>query len=125
MTDDGDQTQRLDDGPATLWRHDTDATRPVDIRGQLDMHEDRYKPDRSLGAGGMGTVDLCRDRRIGRDVALKKVRIDVATPAARRAFLAEARVQAQLEHPSIVPVYDIDLDDDGVEFFTMRPIAGI
>jgi serine/threonine-protein kinase len=124
VTDDDDLTQQLG-GPDTVWRSDHEATRPVDIRGVLDMNEDRYTSQRSLGIGGMGKVSLCKDRRIGRDVAHKVVRADVATPAARRAFLAEARVQAQLEHPAIVPVYDIGLDENGVEYFTMRAIAGI
>src|SRR5262249_17778837 len=49
--------------------------------------------------------------------------LDSAT--ARRRFLHEARVQGQLEHPSIVPVYDLDLDEQGRPFFTMKRVRGL
>jgi len=103
----------------------TESTRALDLEGQLDLREDRYERNRVLGTGGMGEVVLVRDRRIGREIAVKTVRVDIASPAARRAFLAEARMQAQLEHPAIIPVYDIGIDEAGREFFTMRAIAGI
>ncbi len=114
----------LDDEADTIWLSPEESTRPIDLTEHLDLGEDRYDVQRTLGAGGMGEVSLCRDRRIGRDVALKAVRADVESLPARRAFLAEARVQAQLEHPAIIPVYDLGLDEHGREFFTMRAIAG-
>ena len=114
----------LDDEADTIWLSPEESTRPIDLTDHLDLGEDRYDVQRTLGAGGMGEVSLCRDRRIGRDVALKAVRADVESIPARRAFLAEARVQAQLEHPAIIPVYDIGLDEQGREYFTMRAIAG-
>ncbi len=108
----------------TIWLSPEESTRPIDLTDHLDLGEDRYDVQRTLGAGGMGEVSLCRDRRMGRDVALKAVRADIESISARRAFLAEARVQAQLEHPAIIPVYDLGLDEEGREFFTMRAIAG-
>src|SRR5262249_25068104 len=66
----------------------------------------RYTPLSRIGEGGMGEVSLLRDVVIGRDVAMKVVnRAMQADGAARARFLREARVQGQLEHPSIVPVY--------------------
>jgi len=118
MSDDLDEAD-------TIWSHMTESTRALDLEGQLDLREDRYERNRVLGTGGMGEVVLVRDRRIGREIAVKTVRVDIASPAARRAFLAEARMQAQLEHPAIIPVYDIGIDEAGREFFTMRAIAGI
>ena len=74
----------------------------------------RYEAEAVLGEGGMGEVRLCRDVRIGREVAMKMMlagqRVDRV--GAQR-FLREARVQGQLEHPSIVPVYDLGSSDDG------------
>ena len=69
----------------------------------------RYTVRRVLGAGGMGEVRLCDDAWIGRDVAMKVARPGAGGSAAqtRGRFLREARVQGQLEHPSVVPVYDI------------------
>ncbi len=75
--------------------------------------------------GGLGEVRHCRDEAIGRDVAHKALIGDGgACPVATRRFLREARVQGQLEHPSIVPVYDLGTGPDGRLFFTMRRVRG-
>src|SRR5687768_1983861 len=69
----------------------------------------RYTEGAELGRGGMGKVVLARDARIGRDVAVKVLHESrELEPDDRERFLREAQVQGQLEHPSIVPVYDID-----------------
>jgi serine/threonine protein kinase len=88
---------------------------------------DRYLVDRVLGQGGMGTVYLVRDTVIGRHVALKKIHrsagsADDDTGAAR--FRREARVQGQLEHPAVVPVYDVGISPEGTPFFTMKRVRG-
>src|SRR5262249_3105856 len=81
----------------------------------------RYEDRGLLGAGGMGEVRLCKDQLIGREIALKVIRAGrTATNDARRRFLCEARVQGQLEHPSIVPVYDLGLNDHGDAYFAMK-----
>lgn len=67
----------------------------------------------------MGEVRCFTDRRIGRDVAVK-----VMTEGHPTRFLREARVQGQLEHPSIVPVYDMGIDPAGNVYFTMRRVQG-
>lgn len=86
----------------------------------------RYEPRDNLGEGGMGTVQLCHDRRIGRDVAMKLVRAEYGGSAQmRERFFREARVQGQLEHPSIVPVYDIGEGPGGEAYFTMRRVKGL
>jgi serine/threonine-protein kinase len=85
----------------------------------------RYTEQAVLGVGGMGKVVLARDARIGREVAVKQLRSDrELTPEERSRFLREAQVQGQLEHPSIVPVYDVDHRPDGTTFFTMRRVLG-
>ena len=61
----------------------------------------RYESGPLLGTGGMGEVRLCGDVRIGRRVAKKTLHAETDTPTARARFLREARVQGQLEHPSI------------------------
>jgi hypothetical protein len=88
--------------------------------------ESRYAAGERLGIGGMGEVTLYQDRRIGREVALKVARRERdSTPSLRAEFLHEARIQAQLEHPSIVPVYDMGLDGSGTPYFTMKRIHGV
>jgi tRNA A-37 threonylcarbamoyl transferase component Bud32 len=100
----------------------------VDVGGELDADESfasRYKTLAKLGEGGMGEVHLCADRRIGREVAMKVVRTARAERHdLRRRFLREARVQGQLEHPAIVPVYDLGRDPHGAAFFTMKRVRG-
>ncbi|HTM20359.1 MAG TPA: serine/threonine-protein kinase [Kofleriaceae bacterium] len=86
----------------------------------------RYRHDRQLGRGGMGEVLLADDQRIGRQVALKTLRERARGDAGATArFLREARVQGQLEHPAIVPVYDLGAAPDGTPFFTMKRLRGM
>ena len=90
-----------------------------------DGHGARYTLRDRLGEGGMGEVYLCADHRIGRDIAMKVIRAERGShPDARSRFLREARVQGQLEHPSIVPVYDLARDGNGSAYFTMRRLRG-
>ncbi len=85
----------------------------------------RYERLELLGAGGMGEVVLCKDLWIGRDVAKKTLRPASLDPdLARRRFAREMAVQARLEHPAIVPVYDFGTDLDGRLYFTMRRLRG-
>ncbi|GAB5542459.1 MAG: protein kinase [Sandaracinaceae bacterium] len=86
---------------------------------------DRYRSDEILGQGGMGTIRLHYDRQIGRRVALKSMNDKDAGSSDRSRFIREARIQGQLEHPSIVPVYDVAIDPDGQPFFTMRRVRGM
>jgi serine/threonine protein kinase len=85
----------------------------------------RYEVREKLGEGGMGEVHLVLDRRIGREVALKAVHPEHAKrPDLRARFVREARVQGQLEHPSIVPVYEMSVEADAA-YFTMRRVRGV
>ncbi len=101
--------------------------------GRVELAEDahlreegaRYVAQKMLGEGGMGEVRLESDRRTGRDVAVKRLRSELGDRIdARIRFLREARVQAQLEHPAVVPVYDIEEDSQGELSFVMRRIRG-
>ena len=86
----------------------------------------RYETRALLGEGGMGQVHLCKDHRIGREVAMKVVRVGHGSRSdARTRFEREARVQGQLEHPSVVPVYDLGIGADGAAFFTMKRVRGL
>ena len=77
-----------------------------------------------IGRGGMGEVVLARDRRIGRDVALKRLRAEHPTPDLVERFLREAKIQARLDHPSIAPVHELGYDSEGLPYFTMKRVAG-
>src|ERR1041385_4488524 len=78
----------------------------------------RYRDQGVLGKGGMGDVRLVAAGLIGREVAVKSVAAKHATtPGMRERFLREVRIQGQLEHPAVVPVYDAGVDPQGNEFF--------
>jgi serine/threonine-protein kinase len=94
----------------------------VENEGQFAQ---RYRELSMLGHGGMGEVMLVADRRTGRDLALKRIDRTRKTRAQRERFLREARIQAQLDHPTIVPVYEIGIDDEGLEYFTMKCARGV
>ncbi|MBK9001191.1 MAG: protein kinase [Myxococcales bacterium] len=97
---------------------------PAEPELGAETFEQRYRRETLLGEGGMGQVLACEDRRIGREVALKVIRASAAEVAGlRQRFLAEARIQGQLEHPSIVPVYDLGSGPSG-PYFTMRRVRG-
>ena len=85
----------------------------------------RYEQGETLGQGGMGEVRLCKDQRIGREVAMKVIRPEHGSrDDLRSRFLREVQVQGQLEHPSIVPVYDLGVGADGNTYFTMKRVRG-
>jgi serine/threonine-protein kinase len=95
------------------------AAGPPDGRG-------RYTLSRPHARGGVGQVWVARDEAIGREVALKELlpeRVDHAAVRAR--FLEEARITGQLEHPGIVPVYElVQAGEGGRPFYTMRLVKG-
>lgn len=71
----------------------------------------------------MADVRALQDARLGREVAIKTVRTE--GEMGRRRFLREVQVQGQLEHPSIVPVYDLGTGEDGRPYFTMKRVRGL
>jgi serine/threonine protein kinase len=78
--------------------------------------------ERELAQGGMGRVFLGRDRRLGREVAVK-VLLEGDSIAARR-FEREARVAARLQHPGIVTVYDAGFWPTGEPYLVMKHVLG-
>ncbi len=75
-----------------------------------------------VARGGMGRIVSARDLRIGRPVAVKELLANTSTQAAR--FEREARVTARLQHPGIVPIYEIGRWANGTPFYSMRMVAG-
>ncbi len=81
----------------------------------------RYVVKKFHSRGGMGEVFLAEDQELGREVALK--RLGSRTARSER-FLVEAQVTGQLEHPGIVPVHDLGIDDEGRRFYIMKFVRG-
>lgn len=83
-----------------------------------------YEVIEEIGRGGMATVYRARDPRIGRMVALKVLpREMLHDPQFLERFRREMRTVASLEHPAIVPIYDVG-EQDGQPYFVMRLMDG-
>ncbi|HWE38560.1 MAG TPA: protein kinase, partial [Isosphaeraceae bacterium] len=87
---------------------------------------ERYTRTRLHATGGIGRVWLARDASFGREVALKEIRPErEGNDVVWSRFLEEARITGQLEHPGIVPVYELGAGGDGAHpFYTMRFVKG-
>ena len=83
-----------------------------------------YEVGELLGRGGMGEVLLGHDGVIGREIAIKRMRRIDPPPEAETRFLREAKIQARLQHPAIVPVHELGRDEAGRAYFTMKRLAG-
>ncbi len=110
VLDDADVRRSLDGGPDPVA---TTVYEPVSRR--------RYCLTRLHAKGGTGQVWLAHDKDLGRDVALKELRPDRGeSPAATARFLEEARITGQLEHPGIVPVYELVQSSEDRPCYAMR-----
>jgi serine/threonine-protein kinase len=91
-----------------------------------ELSPTRYTLSHVHAKGGVGQVWLARDSSLGRDVALKELRHEKGdSPILMARFVEEARITGQLEHPGIVPVYELGLrPDDKHPFYTMRFVRG-
>jgi tRNA A-37 threonylcarbamoyl transferase component Bud32 len=85
----------------------------------------RYRLERRVGRGGMGTVYAAHDAALSRLVAAKVLRDDLVGGAqAAERFQAEARLAAALAHPNVVTVHDIGVTASGRGFFIMELLEG-
>ncbi len=95
----------------------------VSIYAALKEIDIRYLRKESVNQGGMKTILKAEDRRTGRKMAMAILK-NAKDLSSIENFLREARITAHLEHPNIVPVYDIGLDADQQPFFTMKLLSG-
>jgi serine/threonine-protein kinase len=84
---------------------------------------DRYAIERELGQGGMATVYLARDLKLGRAVALKVLRPELAAALGAERFLREIEIAAKLAHPHILALYDCG-EAGGQLYYTMPFVEG-
>ena len=85
----------------------------------------RYRILRCLGQGGFGRVYLARDDDLDRPVAIKVPKPErITRPEDVEVFLAEARTLARLDHPQIVPVFELGRTDDGLCFVVSKFVEG-
>jgi tRNA A-37 threonylcarbamoyl transferase component Bud32 len=99
-----------------------DFVHPAETNG---LGARRFHVVKRHAQGGLGEVFIAHDRHVDRDVALKKIKPELADDqASRNRFIREAEITGQLEHPNIAPVYSLGLDGDRLPFYAMRFIQG-
>jgi serine/threonine protein kinase len=91
--------------------------------GLVEQGAERYAKKKVLGEGGMGEVILAEDRDIGRNVALKYLHAGTDASALAR-FVDEIRIVGSLEHPNIVPIHDVGVDENSRYYFVMKHVEG-
>ena len=114
--------------PRVLLRDSDDGAEPPVLvlpdRAAADPSV-RYRIDGEIARGGMGEVLKGRDPDLGRDVAIKVLRDDLSgRPEMVRRFVEEAQIGGQLQHPGIVPVYELGTFADRRPFFSMKLVRG-
>jgi serine/threonine protein kinase len=109
-------------GPATL---EPDALPALPLGGP-EGSVGEFARVRELGRGGMGVVELARQRTLSRDVAVKRLRPGFeADERSVRGLLAEAAFTGFLEHPSIVPVHSVGRDGALGPLIVMKRVEGV
>ncbi len=127
--------QKIQVGAATIELHrmKRDATElslpPVAaFVGQVlpasSLREKKYDIGRVLAVGGMGEILDAREAALNRRVAMK-VMLEATTKEDLQRFINEARITGQLEHPNIVPVHELSVDEYDQAFYTMKLVKGV
>ncbi len=115
----------VDEGLASdsVFRH-VAVRRVAQANSPLDANADYTIIDK-LGEGGMGIVYSARQMNVDRVVALKAIKANQqATDESRRKFFYEAQITADLDHPNIVPIYELGNSEDGLLFYSMKIVTG-
>ena len=110
-------------------RADIAPLTPESVRSSLlptfEIGSDRYQQHSEIARGGMGRIVEATDKTLERTVAIKlllggqKQRLGW-----QLRFTQEAQITGQLQHPNIIPVYDLGQQDDGQLYFTMKRVEG-
>jgi serine/threonine protein kinase/predicted negative regulator of RcsB-dependent stress response len=96
--------------------------RGVDYPELTVVDPQHYVVGREIARGGMGRILVARDRRIGRDVAIKELLVSSGDMRAR--FEREARITAKLQHPAIVNLLEAGTWPGGEPFYVMKLVSG-
>ena len=129
----GEVDQVLERGQESFSARQTEIQ---EMLSGLDSPEfaQRYAVEGEVGKGGMGAVYRVIDRKLDRPLAMKVIlgqaeasRTGKTPPLAPRQlarFLNEAKITGQLDHPGIVPVHEVGVDQEGRAYFTMKLVKG-
>lgn len=91
----------------------------------VTLPPEEYHVGGEIARGGMGSILEAEDRKLGRKVAMKVMKLEAsASDYARTRFVREATVLARLEHPNIVPIHELGWDAENRLFYTMKLVQG-
>lgn len=103
-----------------VYLENTDKELPLKINQNT-----RYAYFKTIAKGGKAVIQSCKDLHLSRTICFKKLHAEFAdNPIEQKRFLREARVNALLQHPNIVPLYELGRDTKGHYFFTMKLVHG-
>ncbi|MFT3694273.1 MAG: serine/threonine-protein kinase [Kofleriaceae bacterium] len=128
MTEDPTAVERPRAATSEAPSTDPEPTRPsfgsnlADHAQLATVNPENYSLGPELARGGMGRIHAARDRRLGREVAIKELLVDNDDLARR--FEREARITARLQHPSIVSVHEAGRWPNGKPFYAMKLVSG-
>ncbi len=101
---------------------DVPGSEGEDLPALVTVTRQHYTEGAEFARGGMGRIVAARDRRLGRQVAIKELLVPRAD--LQRRFEREARITGRLQHPSIVPIYEHGQWPSGEPFYAMKHIKG-
>ncbi len=108
------------DDYASIYLEDTDRPLPKKI-----LQNTRYAYFKTIARSGKAIIQSCKDLHLGRVVCVKKLRPELKdNEIEQMRLLREARVTASLQHPNIVPTYEVGRDSKGHLYFTMKLVHG-
>ncbi len=99
------------------------AGKPPALVDNRKSSKDRYHLKGEIARGGMGAVLCAVDCDLRREIAVKYM-LDANDPRKQARFVEEAQINSQLEHPNIVPVYDLGIDSQRRPFIMMKMVKG-
>lgn len=95
------------------------------LREIADAQRDRHRIEGLIARGGMGAIEAAHDRSLDRRIVLKRIHPELGRdPRQVRMFVREARVTGQLQHPCVVPVHDLGVDEQQHLYYTMERVDG-
>ena len=121
-----DSSRLLGEAPKGLASVNLESDASLEFRRTLEISEKRYKILRMIGEGGFGRIFLAKDLVLGREVVIKSLKENhLSRDESVRKFISEAKLNAQLDHPSIVPIYSLDTDTQDGLHLAMRLVNGV
>lgn len=94
------------------------------VGGDLCSVREQYTDQELFSVGGMKNIFKVKDKKTDRIIALAELKEECGSTEFKGRFIREARITAALQHPNIVPVYDVGVKENGAPYFTMKFLQG-